>query len=310
VVAVDGVSLEVGPAEVVALLGASGSGKSSLLRAVAGLEPLAAGRIEWDGADLAAVPTHRRGFVMMFQDGQLFPHLSVAGNVAYGIRHLPKPERAARVAELLELVGLPGYGPRPITALSGGQAQRVALARSLAPSPKLLLLDEPLSALDRGLREHLVGVLGDTVRATGTPALYVTHDQDEAFALADRVGVMSAGRLLQLAAPADLWRNPETKEVAEFLGYGPFLAPDAARALGLAVPPGHVSALGPRALRESEGGVAALVEAVTPSRGGAKLQVRLPGGEPAVLLRDDPARPETATTCVTADPLHCAILPA
>jgi thiamine transport system ATP-binding protein len=215
--AVDGVSLALGAGEVVAVLGASGCGKSSLLRAVAGLEPLAAGRVLWEGEDVSGVPAHRRGFVMMFQDGQLFPHLNVAGNVGYGLWRLPRREREARVAELLELVGLPGYQRRPVSELSGGQAQRVALARSLAPRPRLLLLDEPLSALDRRLRRQLVGAIGEIVRSTGTPALYVTHDQDEAFALADRVGVMDAGRLLQVDSPQALLDDPASPEVAEFL---------------------------------------------------------------------------------------------
>ncbi len=154
------------------------------------------------------VPVYARGFGMMFQDGQLFQHLSVAGNIGYGLYREARTQRRARVAELLDIVGLPGYGGRRISELSGGQAQRVALARSLAPRPRLLLLDEPLSALDRTLREHLVEVLGEALRTTGTTALYVTHDQDEAFALADRVGVMADGRLLQLDAPELLWRRP------------------------------------------------------------------------------------------------------
>jgi thiamine transport system ATP-binding protein len=218
VTAVDQVRATIAPGEITAVVGPSGSGKSSLLRAVAGLEPLAGGRVAWDGVDLAPVPVHRRGFVVMFQDGQLFPHLTVAGNIAYGLAHLTRAERRRRVADWLELVDLAGYGSRPITTLSGGQAQRVALARSLAPQPRLLLLDEPLSALDRGLRDHLVQVLGSTLRATGTPALYVTHDQGEAFALADRVGVMVAGRLLQLATPETLRHAPASAAVAQFLG--------------------------------------------------------------------------------------------
>jgi thiamine transport system ATP-binding protein len=224
VVAVDGVSLDVPAGEVLALLGPSGCGKSSLLRVVAGLEPPAAGTLRWAGEDLAPVPVHRRGFGLVFQDGQLFPHRDVAGNVAYGLPGVDRAARAARVAELLDLVGLPGYGDRPVATLSGGERQRVALARSLAPRPRLLLLDEPLSALDRSLRERLADDLRRVLVATGTTALFVTHDQDEAFTVADRVAVMAAGRLLQVDAPEALWRRPADREVAEFLGYRTFLA--------------------------------------------------------------------------------------
>lgn len=241
VTAVDGVSLDVPAGRVLALLGPSGCGKSSLLRAVAGLERPAAGQVLWDGADLAAVPVHRRGFGLVFQDGQLFPHRDVAGNVAYGLRAsgVDRAERDRRVAALLELVGLPGYGRRPVATLSGGERQRVALARSLAPRPRLLLLDEPLSALDRSLRERLADDLRAALTATGTTALFVTHDQDEAFTVADEVAVMSRGRLLQVATPEQLWRRPATREVAEFLGYRTFLDGEHADSDGvLAVAPG------------------------------------------------------------------------
>ncbi|MCC2316549.1 ABC transporter ATP-binding protein [Cellulomonas chengniuliangii] len=226
--AVDGLSLEVRRGEVVALLGPSGCGKSSVLRAIAGLEPLAGGAVAWDGQDLAGVPVHRRGFGLMFQDGQLFPHRDVVGNVEFGLRmaRLPRAERRARVAGLLDLVGLAGYGARSVATLSGGERQRVALARSLAPQPRLLLLDEPLSALDRALRERLADDLRAALVATGTTALFVTHDHDEAATVGDRVAVMSAGRLLQAATPADLWRRPATREVAEFLGYEAFVPLD------------------------------------------------------------------------------------
>nr|WP_247602120.1 ABC transporter ATP-binding protein [Cellulomonas denverensis] len=217
VTAVDGVDLELAPGGVLALLGPSGCGKSSLLRAVAGLEPVAAGSIAWRGEDLAGVPTHRRGFGLVFQDGQLFGHRTVAGNVAYGLRGAG--DSRARVAELLELVGLPGYGDRPVGTLSGGERQRVALARSLAPRPRLLLLDEPLSALDRDLRERLADDLRAVLVATGTTALFVTHDQDEAATVADRVAVMSAGRLVQSGSPEQLWAAPADAAVARFLGY-------------------------------------------------------------------------------------------
>ena len=217
--AVDGVDLEVAAGEVVALLGASGSGKSSLLRAVAGLEDVAAGEVAWDGRSMVRVPVHKRGFGLMFQDGQLFEHRDVGSNIAYGLTGLPRAQRSERVREMLELVGLPGFERRRVTTLSGGQAQRVALARALAPAPRLLLLDEPLSALDRALREQLATDVRTILRRGGTTALYVTHDQDEAMTVADRVGVMEAGRLLRLDTPQRLWADPASSKVARFLGF-------------------------------------------------------------------------------------------
>lgn len=205
-IAVDDVSLSLATGEVFALLGPSGSGKSTLLRAIAGLEPCS-GDIRWDGESVAGLPPHRRGFGLMFQDGQLFPHLDVAGNVGYALRvsgagrytssAAPRALREARVAELLDLVGLAGFEGRRVTELSGGEQQRVALARSLAASPRLLLLDEPLSSLDRELRERLAGELRAILRATGTTAIFVTHDHDEARAVADRVGHLDRGRLVE-----------------------------------------------------------------------------------------------------------------
>lgn len=191
--AVDAVSVEVPTGEVIALLGASGSGKSTLLRAIAGLEPCT-GDIRWDGESIVRVPPHRRGFALMFQDGQLFPHLDVAGNVGYA-RRVTGRRDAGRVAELLELVGLAGFERRRVTELSGGEQQRVALARSLAAEPRLLLLDEPLSSLDRALRERLAGELRDILTASGTTAILVTHDPAEATVIADRVVHLDHGRL-------------------------------------------------------------------------------------------------------------------
>ncbi|GAA4696034.1 thiamine transport system ATP-binding protein [Promicromonospora umidemergens] len=218
--AVDQVSLTVAPGEVVALLGPSGCGKSSLLRAVAGLEPLSEGHVVYDGEDLAGVPVHKRRFGLMFQEGQLFPHRDVGRNVAYGleIQELSRAEREARVTALLDLVGLAGYERRAVPTLSGGEQQRVALARALAPRPRLLLLDEPLSALDRQLRERLAGEVRVALVETGTTAVFVTHDHTEASAVADRVGVMDSGRLLQVAAPGELRAAPASDRVAEFLG--------------------------------------------------------------------------------------------
>ena len=157
--AVKDVNVVIEPKSVTALIGPSGCGKSSLLRAVAGLEEIAAGTIAWDGADVVGVPVHKRGFGLMFQDGQLFEHRDVGSNIAYGLTDLPRAQRGERVREMLALVGLPGFERRRVTTLSGGQAQRVALARALAPAPRLLLLDEPLSALDRALREQLDNIV-------------------------------------------------------------------------------------------------------------------------------------------------------
>ncbi len=224
-VAFDGVpavvdaTLEVPDGQVLAVLGPSGSGKSTLLRAIAGLEPTATGTVSWDDHDLTRVPTHRRGFALMFQDGQLFGHLTVARNVGYPLRIRRSHGIDDRVAELLDLVGLSGYGDRLPATLSGGERQRVALARSLAADPRLLLLDEPLSALDAGLRERLAGDLRDILRSAGTTALMVTHDHDEAYAVADRLAVMRAGRVVQEGVIAEVWAAPADPETALFLGY-------------------------------------------------------------------------------------------
>ncbi|GAB2871388.1 ABC transporter ATP-binding protein [Nocardioides pacificus] len=219
--AVEDVSLALPDGEVLAVLGPSGCGKSTLLRAIAGLEPVSAGSVAFDGEDLAGTPPHRRGFALMFQDGQLFGHLSVAGNVGYPLRlrRTAKPRIRARVDELLELVGLAGYGERLPRTLSGGERQRVALARALAVEPRLLLLDEPLSALDAELRRRLAGELREILHTAGTTALMVTHDQDEAWAVADRIAVMRGGRLVQEGPVADVWAGPADAETALFLGY-------------------------------------------------------------------------------------------
>ncbi len=223
-------SLAVPPAEVLAVLGPSGCGKSTLLRAVAGLEPLDAGRVRWGEEDLTRTPTHRRGFALMFQDGQLFGHLSVARNVAYPLRlrRVGADARRRRVRELLGLVGLEGYDDRLPTTLSGGERQRVALARSLAADPRLLLLDEPLSSLDAGLRERLARDLRTILRAAGTTAVMVTHDRDEAYAVADRLAVVRDGVVVQDGPTADVWRHPVDAATALFLGYARVLEADAA----------------------------------------------------------------------------------
>ncbi len=249
--------LELADGRVLAVLGPSGCGKSTLLRAIAGLEPTA-GRVSWHGQDVSATPTHRRGFALMFQDGQLFPQLTVARNVAYPLRlrRTPRPAAAARVAELLDLVGLAGFDDRLPTTLSGGERQRVALARALAASPRLLLLDEPLSALDAGLRQRLAQDLRRILLEAGTTALMVTHDHEEAFAVADDLAVMRAGRIVQSGPIADVWRTPVDLDTALFLGYARVLdgrvADGLARAAGL--PEGRPVAVRRSALTVSDDG--------------------------------------------------------
>ncbi|MEV6316434.1 ABC transporter ATP-binding protein [Streptomyces sp. NPDC051776] len=218
---VDAVDLEVAEHETVCVLGPSGSGKSTLLRAVAGLQRADAGRVLLAGRDQSGVPAHRRGVGLMFQDHQLFPQRDVGGNVAFGLRMRGTPRAEARrtVEELLDLVGLPGAQRRAVTALSGGEQQRVALARALAPEPKLLMLDEPLGQLDRSLRERLVVELRALFERLGTTVLAVTHDQGEAFALADRVVVMREGRIEQTGTPLEVWQRPASEFVARFLGF-------------------------------------------------------------------------------------------
>ncbi|WP_310961492.1 ABC transporter ATP-binding protein [Nocardioides terrisoli] len=238
-VAVDDLDLTVPDGSVLAVLGPSGCGKSTLLRAIAGLEDPSSGSIAYDGHDLAGVPTYQRGFALMFQDGQLFAHQSVGRNVGYPmrLRHRDRAATRARVAELLELVGLTGMADRMPATLSGGERQRVALARALAVDPRLLLLDEPLSALDRGLRDELANQLREILHAAGTTALMVTHDQEEAFAVADRMAVMRSGRLVQDGTVAEVWGGPADAWTAQFLGYATVLTGPAALAVRREVEP-------------------------------------------------------------------------
>ena len=218
--AVDQVSLAVEAGEFFGLLGPSGCGKTTTLRLVAGLEEADAGTIEFDGRDITRVPAERRGFGMVFQNYALFPHLNVAENVAFGlrVRRLPKADALRKVSAALELVQLAGYERRRIEELSGGQQQRVAIARAVAIEPKLLLFDEPLSNLDAALRGRTRAELRELVRRLNLTALYVTHDQEEAFAVCDRICVMGAGRVLQTGTPRELYERPATVEVARFLG--------------------------------------------------------------------------------------------
>ena len=219
--ALDSVDLEAAGGEIVAVMGESGSGKSTLLRAVAGLVEPQVGSVLWKGADVTGVPTYQRRFGLMFQDYALFPHLDVGENVAFGLRMRGESFASQRqtVERMLDLVGLAGYRDRPVDELSGGEQQRVALARTLAPEPDLVLLDEPLGALDRARRDQLLSDMQRIFGELGVTALYVTHDHHEAFAIADRVTVLHAGRKVADGTPAQLWRRPGHVAVATLLGF-------------------------------------------------------------------------------------------
>jgi iron(III) transport system ATP-binding protein len=219
-IAVADLSLSVERKEFFGLLGPSGCGKTTTLRLIAGLESPDNGRIEFDGRDITNLSPERRGFGMVFQNYALFPHLNVFENVAFGLRarKIERAEIAERVANALALVQLPGFERRPVTELSGGQQQRVAIARAISIEPALLLFDEPLSNLDVTLREETRDELRDLVTKLGLTAVYVTHDQEEAFALCDRISVMSEGRELQTGAPRELYERPQLTTVARFLG--------------------------------------------------------------------------------------------
>jgi putrescine transport system ATP-binding protein len=218
--AVDNLSLDIHQGEFFALLGPSGCGKTTLLRLIAGFERPSAGRIVLDGIDLAPVPPHRRPVNMMFQSYALFPHLNVESNIAFGLKQegLPKSEIAGRVADMLGLVKLENFGLRKPNELSGGQRQRVALARSLIKRPRVLLLDEPMAALDKKLRGETQFELMDLQRRLGLTFIIVTHDQSEAMTVADRIAVMDRGRLMQVAPPAEIYERPNSRWVADFVG--------------------------------------------------------------------------------------------
>jgi thiamine transport system ATP-binding protein len=235
--ALDGASLQVEDGEVVTILGPSGCGKTTLLRVVAGLQAPDAGRVLLDGVDLADVAPHRRGIGLVFQDHALFPHRDVLGNVAFGLRMRgDSPEQVARrTTEVLALVGLTGFERRSVGSLSGGEQQRVALARALAPEPRVLLLDEPLGSLDRQLRDRLLEDLRALFDELDVTAVYVTHDRTEAFTLGERVAVMRAGRIVQVATPDELWAHPRDADTARFLGIANVAADEAVRPEAVAV---------------------------------------------------------------------------
>jgi putative spermidine/putrescine transport system ATP-binding protein len=250
--ALDGLDLTIEPGELIALLGPSGCGKTTALRCVAGFESPDSGAVLLDGEDITAIPANRRDAGMVFQSYSLFPNLSARDNVAFGmrIRKTPANRRHARAAELLELVGLPGHGDRYPHQLSGGQQQRVALARALALAPRVLLLDEPLSALDAKVRVTLREEIRRLQLSLGITTIFVTHDQEEALSVADRVAVLRAGRLEQCASPAEIYDRPATPFVAEFVGtmnHVPgILSGDRVRVLGQSLPVDGTAPAAPR----------------------------------------------------------------
>ena len=295
---VQNVSLRLDQGEIGCLLGPSGCGKTTLLRAIAGFEPVRAGHIDLQGRTVAAVaqrvPPQHRDIGMVFQDHALFPHLTVDGNVGFGLQQLSKTERAARVQDMLELVGLQGMGQRWPHELSGGQQQRVALARALAPKPRLLLMDEPFSSLDTTMRESIAREVRAILKHAKATALMVTHDQNEAFAMADNVGVMSHGQLMQWGNAVQVYCAPATQEVARFVGEGALVQAQSTpsgqwqTALGM-LPAGHPHfqteqgvqvLLRPEHVRLVEQGVSAQVRERTFRGSHFVFELELPDGQP------------------------------
>ena len=311
---VDDVCLEVAPGRIVAILGPSGSGKSTLLRALAGLEPTHAGSVRFDSELVDDLPVHRRGFALMFQDGQLFDHRSVVRNVEYGLRlqKRSRSERRTRARELLALVGLEAEADRMPRTLSGGQRQRVALARALAVDPRLILLDEPLSSLDRAHREELADHLRAVLTASNVATLLVTHDHDEAFAIADDIVVMRDGTVVQSGPIEDVWRHPADPWVARFLGYPTVLTGEAARVVIERLPDGMGHDWQAVALRRSAlqvvdpasvDGLAGIVRSVRAATDVVRLTVEVAG------LGVLPAVGPVAGVMCVGDAVHLAVVP-
>ncbi|MEN1928077.1 ABC transporter ATP-binding protein [Luteimonas sp. MJ250] len=300
-VVVDDLSMSLAPGDIGCLLGASGCGKTTVLRAIAGFEPVQAGSIDVDGVRVAAadvlLPPEKRRVGMMFQDYALFPHLDVDANIAFGLRGRSSDARRARVAEMLALVGLSDRGGAYPHELSGGQQQRVALARALAPGPALLLLDEPFSNLDTDTRQQLAIELRELLKASGATVLMVTHDQAEAFAMADHIGVMDRGRIMQWDSAEALYRRPQDRFVAGFIGRGALVP---AAALGLAR--GGEVLLRPHALQpDPEGAVRAELVALAFRGPGHVASLRLSGGTVVEVDLDDAAGIQGLTA---GDPLR------
>ncbi|TBE31129.1 ABC transporter ATP-binding protein, partial [Rhizobium ruizarguesonis] len=286
--AVDGVDLEIAPGEFFAMLGPSGSGKTTCLRLIAGFEQPTSGHIQIFGETADGVPPYRRNVNTVFQDYALFPHLNILDNVAYGlmVKGVGKAERVKAAGDALELVKLPGYGARRPGQLSGGQRQRVALARALVNKPKVLLLDEPLGALDLKLREQMQEELKSLQRALGITFVFVTHDQGEALSMADRVAVFNDGNIVQEGTPQDIYRRPKNRFVADFVGSSNVIAPDLMASLG---GERRWASLRPEAIRLAGDGVEAQVDnasflgaatRLTVGLSGARLHVMLPAGAP------------------------------
>ncbi|MBB3138497.1 putative spermidine/putrescine transport system ATP-binding protein [Rhizobium pisi] len=281
--AVDGVDLEIAPGEFFAMLGPSGSGKTTCLRLIAGFEQPTAGHIQIFGETAEGIPPYRRNVNTVFQDYALFPHLNILDNVAYGlmVKGVGKAERMKAAGDALELVKLPGYGARRPGQLSGGQRQRVALARALVNKPKVLLLDEPLGALDLKLREQMQEELKSLQRALGITFVFVTHDQGEALSMADRVAVFNNGNIVQEGTPQDIYRSPKTRFVADFVGSSNVIAPDLMASLGGEK---RWASLRPEAIRLASDGVEAKVENASFLGAATRLSVDLKGSRLHVML--------------------------
>ena len=286
--AVDAVDLQIAPGEFFAMLGPSGSGKTTCLRLIAGFEQPTSGHIEIFGETAEGVPPYRRHVNTVFQDYALFPHLNILDNVAYGlmVKGVEKSERLQLAEQALDLVKLPGYGARKPGQLSGGQRQRVALARALVNKPKVLLLDEPLGALDLKLREQMQDELKTLQRSLGITFIFVTHDQGEALSMADRVAVFNEGKIVQAGTPEEIYNRPKTRFVADFVGSSNVIAPAEMKTLG-----GEAkwASLRPEAIRLVQGGVPAIVRSrsflgaatrLTVSAGNISLSVMVPAGHP------------------------------